>query len=381
MEQVRERAEREARERAEAAVRAEIERARADADARLAAEVAAVRRDAERRRTTELAAIQAELELAREAAHALAQSAAAGAVSAEVARAEISIPTVSARVTADAAARLASMAFSGAAGSLRVTSVAARTIWERLPARTVPVAATIVLVAAAATLIDMRGAAATGVASLGRTLTPLARSARATATTLADTANSRAHAVSAASREAPRSRPSSAPAPAMLEPLPEERTAGMLVVFSRVPLDLFVGTRRIGTSEDGQIVMPPGRHRVAMVNTRLNYRGEVVLDVGPGAVTAHTVALPDGLLEVETEPGADVWVEGERAGVAPLGAISVPIGTREIVVRHPDLGERRSIVEVRYGERTRVMMLPSAGATRSNAFPLPRLDQRGPAIR
>jgi hypothetical protein len=262
-----------------------------------------------------------------------------------------------------------------------VTGVAARTVWERLPARTVPVAAALVLVAAAAMLVDIRGAASTGVASLGRSLTPLARSARTTAASLADQANIRAHAAVAASREAPRPRPASAPAQAAPEALPAERTSGMLVVFSRVPLDLYVGTRRIGTTEDGQIVMAPGRHRVAMMNTRLNYRGEVAVDVRPGAVTAHTVALPDGVLEVETEPGTEVWVEGKRAGVAPLGAISVPIGTREIVVRHPELGERRSIVEVRYGETARVMMLPSAGATPSNAFPLPRLDQRGPAIR
>jgi hypothetical protein len=39
--------------------------------------------------------------------------------------------------------------------------------------------------------------------------------------------------------------------------------------------------------------------------------------------------LPMGALVVTTEPGTEVWVEGERVGVAPLGAMAVPIGTRK----------------------------------------------------
>ena len=154
----------------------------------------------------------------------------------------------------------------------------------------------------------------------------------------------------------------------------------MLVVFSRVPLDLYLSGRRIGSTEDGQIALASGRHRVGLVSRRLNYRGEVVLDVRPGTLTAHTVSLPDGFLQVNTEPGAEVWVEGERAGVAPFGTLPVPIGTREIVVRHPDIGERREIVEVRHGETTHASILRRE-ASPAAAFPLPRLDQPGPPVR
>jgi hypothetical protein len=92
------------------------------------------------------------------------------------------------------------------------------------------------------------------------------------------------------------------------------------------------------------------------------------------------VALPEGLLQVNAEPGAEVWVEGERVGVAPIAAVPVQIGTREIVVRHPDLGERRETVEVRYG-RTTVVTIVRPAATAGNPFPLPRLGQPGPPIR
>jgi hypothetical protein len=134
----------------------------------------------------------------------------------------------------------------------------------------------------------------------------------------------------------------------------EATTSGLLTVFSRVPLELYIAGRRMGTTEDGQLILAPGRYKVGLVSTRLHYRGEATLDIQPGALTSYSVPLPNGLLQLDTEPGAEVWIEGKRVGVAPLRPQSVPIGTREIVCRHPDFGERREVVEVRYGEVTAV---------------------------
>jgi hypothetical protein len=146
-------------------------------------------------------------------------------------------------------------------------------------------------------------------------------------------------------------------------------------------MDLYVSGRRIGTTDDGQILLPPGRYRVGLVSTRLNYRGEVTLEIRSAAVTSHTVSLPDGRLQVNTETGAEVWLEGERAGVAPLGVVPVPIGTLEIVVRHPDLGERREFVEVRYGEVTEVSIARREAFDLREASPLPSLGQPGAPVR
>jgi hypothetical protein len=129
-------------------------------------------------------------------------------------------------------------------------------------------------------------------------------------------------------------------------------TAGLLQVFSPVPLEIYLSGRRIGTTDDGQIVLAPGRYRAEFVSTRLNYRGEAMLHVRSSAVTTHNVTLPNGRLLIETEPGAEITVEGEPAGIAPAGVLSVPLGTREVIVRHADYGERREVVEVRYGVTT-----------------------------
>jgi hypothetical protein len=51
-------------------------------------------------------------------------------------------------------------------------------------------------------------------------------------------------------------------------------------------------------------------------------------------------------LNVNTAPGAEILVDGERVGTSPTNSLSVAIGTREVLVKHPQLGERRQSVEV-----------------------------------
>jgi hypothetical protein len=67
-------------------------------------------------------------------------------------------------------------------------------------------------------------------------------------------------------------------------------------------------------------------------------------------VSTYTVNLPEGSLIVNTEPGAQIYVEGELKGVTPLGPIPVALGAREVLVKHPQLGERRQSVEIVAGK-------------------------------
>ncbi len=136
--------------------------------------------------------------------------------------------------------------------------------------------------------------------------------------------------------------------------LSEDIVSGFLAVFSRIPLDILVAGRRIGATGDGEILLPPGHYEVSFVNERFNYYGGASLDVRPGQVTSHTVSLPMGVLRVATVEGAEIWVEGQLAGEAPLPEILVPIGTREVIVRTRDRGERREAIEIRQGAPTQV---------------------------
>jgi hypothetical protein len=125
-----------------------------------------------------------------------------------------------------------------------------------------------------------------------------------------------------------------------------EITSGFLSVISRLPVEVYQGSRKIGDSGDTHILLAPGQYRVALVNTRFRYRAETEITIRPGEVTTHTAQLPSGSLIVNTSPGAEILVDGERVGTSPTKTLPVAIGTREVLVRHPKFGERRQSVEI-----------------------------------
>jgi hypothetical protein len=129
-------------------------------------------------------------------------------------------------------------------------------------------------------------------------------------------------------------------------------------------MDVYADGKRIGTTEDGQLLLNSGTHRIEFVSARYRYRSTINMTVRPGRVVPYTVPLPTAGVHVTTTPGSEVWVEGERVGIAPLAAIQVPIGTREIVVKDSSGSEKRKSVEVKYGETVEVSLAPEGDAAK-----------------
>jgi CheY-like chemotaxis protein len=129
----------------------------------------------------------------------------------------------------------------------------------------------------------------------------------------------------------------------------ELMVSGWLTVFSRIPVDVVVAGRRVGASGDGQMILSPGRHKISFVNKQYNIRETRTIDIQAGSIASHTLKLPNGTLNVDAPEGAEVLVGGDRIGVAPLRGATVPLGTHELVVRHPSFGERRQTVDIRHG--------------------------------
>ena len=161
--------------------------------------------------------------------------------------------------------------------------------------------------------------------------------------------------------------PVPAPVPASPAPAPAARTEekpapitgpGFLTAFSRIPMEVYLDGKRIGTTEDGQLLIASGTHQIEFVSERFRYRAAANLTIPPGHVLPYTVALPSAEVRIITTPGAEVWIEGERIGIAPLEQIHVPIGTREIVVRDSGGAEKRQVVEVKLGETIEVSLTP-----------------------
>jgi hypothetical protein len=154
--------------------------------------------------------------------------------------------------------------------------------------------------------------------------------------------------------------PAPAPPPAAAEKPAPITGPGFLTAFSRIPMEVYADGKRIGSTEDGQLLIASGTHRIEFVSERFHYRAMASLSIPPGHVLPYTVALPSAEVQVITTPGAEVWIEGERVGVAPLEPIHVPIGTREIVVKESGGAEKRQVVEVKLGETIEVPLTPEA---------------------
>jgi len=120
--------------------------------------------------------------------------------------------------------------------------------------------------------------------------------------------------------------------------------AGSLSVAVASPLQIFEQDRLVGTTNIGRLLLAPGQHVLDFVSDDLGFRAQRTVTVKPGAVTELSLDLPSVTLSVNAQPWAEVFVDGERVGETPIGTLARPIGRHEIVLRHPELGERRRTV-------------------------------------
>jgi hypothetical protein len=122
--------------------------------------------------------------------------------------------------------------------------------------------------------------------------------------------------------------------------------SGWLTVKSPVAVEIREGGRLIGTTDSDRIMLTAGRHDLEFSNETLGYTATRSVTVPPGKVAPVTIEMPQGVVNLNAAPWAEVWIDGRRVGETPIGNLSVPIGSHEIVFRHPQLGERRQAVSV-----------------------------------
>jgi hypothetical protein len=120
--------------------------------------------------------------------------------------------------------------------------------------------------------------------------------------------------------------------------------AGWLSVDVASPLQIFEQDKLVGTTNIGRLLLPPGVHVLDFVSDELGFRAQRTVTVKPGAGADVRLDLPAVTLSVNAQPWAEVFVDGERVGETPIGTLSRPLGRHEIVLRHPELGERRRTV-------------------------------------
>jgi len=122
--------------------------------------------------------------------------------------------------------------------------------------------------------------------------------------------------------------------------------SGWLTVKSPVSLEIREDNRLIGTTDSDRIMLAAGRHEVQFQNDTLGYDETRVITVQPGKVAPVTIQMPQGVININASPWAEVWIDNRRAGETPIGNLPVSIGPHEVVFRHPQLGEKRQAVSV-----------------------------------
>lgn len=60
------------------------------------------------------------------------------------------------------------------------------------------------------------------------------------------------------------------------------------------------------------------------------------------------------MMSLNAAPWAQVWIDGQQVGETPLSNVRVPIGSREVVFRHPELGEKTVRAVVTAGTPTKL---------------------------
>lgn len=136
--------------------------------------------------------------------------------------------------------------------------------------------------------------------------------------------------------------------------VPAGAVGGWLSVSAPVDLQLFEGGVLVGSTETDRIMLSVGRHRIDAVNKTVGYETSSVVQVSAGSVARLKLEIPNGTLNINAAPWAEVAVDGKPLGPTPLGNISLPVGSHNVVFTHPQLGERRQAVVVTLNGTNRI---------------------------
>jgi len=130
-------------------------------------------------------------------------------------------------------------------------------------------------------------------------------------------------------------------------PAPVSGAAGGWVsVASPLALVIKEAGKVLGTTDAERLMLPAGEHHLEVSNDALGFQAKRTVRIEAGKSTVLKVDPPTGVLSINAQPWAEVWVDGQRIGETPIGNLARSIGPHEVVLRHPDLGERRETVTI-----------------------------------
>jgi hypothetical protein len=135
---------------------------------------------------------------------------------------------------------------------------------------------------------------------------------------------------------------------------PVRPSSGWVAVSAPAAVQVLERGKSIGSSLDGPLALSAGVHRLELRSDELGYREEVQVTIRTGDIARLRPVFPDGVLQVNAQPWASVWVDGKAVGDTPLGNLRVALGPHQVRFRHPELGEQVRNVIVSAKDAARV---------------------------
>lgn len=180
-----------------------------------------------------------------------------------------------------------------------------------------------------------------------------ARSLASSAALPAASASNQAALALLASGGAGAATPAAPPPPVEPAPVTAGPKFGGLTVTAAIELQVIKDGRTIGSTA-APIAINEGSQTILLVNEALGFRLSQTVTVRGGQMTSLNISVPNGRVSINAAPWAEVTIDGTPAGQTPLANLSLPIGTHEVVFRHPQFGERKQTITVKADGLTRV---------------------------
>lgn len=136
---------------------------------------------------------------------------------------------------------------------------------------------------------------------------------------------------------------------------PPERTVsrgrGHLLVVIEPWGRITVDGREVGETPLPEFELAAGEHELMVSNPGFIGVIRSTVTVKPGqTLTVHHSFRESGSLRVVVSPWADVYIDGQHVGQTPLDELEVTAGRHSVSLRHPTMGRRNEIVDIRSNE-------------------------------
>ena len=130
-----------------------------------------------------------------------------------------------------------------------------------------------------------------------------------------------------------------------------EPSNGWVLVDAPIEMQVLQGGRQIGTS-GRRLALAPGSYDLQLRHA--DYSTAKRVEVAAGRVSRIEVNVPDGTVNLNAAPWAEVYLDGRSLGETPIANASVTAGTHEVIFRNPQFVELRQMVTVASGKPTRL---------------------------